>query len=35
MEPHRVDVSWKTTKVQKSEGGGRKKEERRKKEKSV
>ena len=33
MEPHRVDVSWKTTKVQKSEGEGRKKEERKKKEK--
>ena len=35
MEPHRVDVSWKTTKVQKREEEGRKKEERKKKEKSV
>jgi hypothetical protein len=35
MEPHRVDVSWKTTKVQKREEEGRKKEERKRKKKSV
>ena len=29
MEPHRVDVSWKTTEVQKREEEGRKKEENR------
>ena len=33
MEPHRVDVGWNTTKVQKRGEEGRKKEERRKKEK--
>ena len=33
MEPRRVDVSWKTTKVQKREEEGRKKGERKKKEK--
>ena len=33
MEPHRVGVSWKTTKVQKREEEGRKKGERKKKEK--
>ena len=33
MEPQRVDVRWKTTKVQKREEGGRKKEERKKEEK--
>ena len=35
MEPHRVDVSWKTTKVQKREEEGRKKEERKKEKLSI
>ena len=35
MEPHRVDVSWKTTNVQKREEEGRKKEERKKEKLSI
>ena len=35
MEPHRVDVSWKTTKVQKREEEGRKEEERKRRKISI